>query len=196
MAQQVEHRPPTSATCLLSSRRCVPSLSPACPNAVALTWGQIWIPLRDPNQNIREAAAAALHATLVLISERELAVQEKWYGAITAEANKGFQSANADHIHASLLALGELLQVSGPFMHKRFKESCDRILKYREHRDKLLRRTVIRLLPKLAASHPESFVLNYRHTCINHLLSTLKKDSDRGPCFIALGELAIVRSFL
>lgn len=56
----------------------------------------------------------------------------------------------------------------------------------------MIKRTVITLLPRLAAAHPSSFVLNYRHTCINHLLSTLRKDERAVPAsFIALGEMAI-----
>jgi hypothetical protein len=62
-----------------------------------------------------------------------------------------------------------------------------------DNRDKLIKRTVITLLPKLAAANPESFVNHYRHTCINHLLTVLRRgDGDRPTAFIAVGEMALV----
>ena len=106
---------------------------------------------------------------------------------------QGFKGNEIERIHGSLLALGELLRCSGSFIQDRFKDVCDSIIKYKEHRDKLIRRTVISLMPLLAAAHPESFVHNYRHTCINHLLLSMRRDSDRATSFISLGELAMVR---
>jgi serine/threonine-protein kinase mTOR len=147
--------------------------------------------LRDPNLHIREAAAEALKAALESVANRQASLQEKYYEQILEEANRGFKANTVEHIHGSLLGLGELLSVPGSFIQNQFRELCDRICRYKDHRDKLIRRTVITLLPKLAASNPNSFVLNYRHMCINYLLSALRKD-DRAVSFIATGKMAIV----
>jgi len=40
-------------------------------------------------------------------------------------------------------------------MNTRFKEVCDTILKYRDHKEKIIKRTVITLLPRLAAFSSE-----------------------------------------
>jgi FKBP12-rapamycin complex-associated protein len=36
-------------------------------------------------------------------------------------------------------------------MNKYFKEVCETILRYRDHKEKIIKRTVITLLPRLAA---------------------------------------------
>jgi hypothetical protein len=54
-----------------------------------------------------------------------------------------------------VLALGELLRNTGEFMNSRFKEVCDTILRYRDHKEKIIKRTVIILLPRLASFAPE-----------------------------------------
>jgi FKBP12-rapamycin complex-associated protein len=45
-------------------------------------------------------------------------------------------------VHGALLALGELLLNSGDFMVPKFAESCDLVLKYKDSRNKLVRRCV------------------------------------------------------
>lgn len=44
-------------------------------------------------------------------------------------------------IHGSLITLGELLRNTGDFMLSKFKEVCETILKYRDHKDKLVKKT-------------------------------------------------------
>ncbi|NEJ84183.1 hypothetical protein GR268_47995 [Rhizobium leguminosarum] len=45
-------------------------------------------------------------------------------------------------------------------MNSRFKDVCDTILKYRDHKERIIRRTVINLLPRLAAFAPEEVRTN------------------------------------
>ncbi len=49
--------------------------------------------------------------------------------------------------------------------------------------EKLIRRAVITLLPRLAAFAPERFAQDYLSKCIGHLLSVLKHTSERGAAF-------------
>eukprot|EP01113_Clastostelium_recurvatum_P006582 TRINITY_DN1298_c0_g1_i1.p1 TRINITY_DN1298_c0_g1~~TRINITY_DN1298_c0_g1_i1.p1 ORF type:complete len:2380 (+),score=927.36 TRINITY_DN1298_c0_g1_i1:62-7201(+) len=158
---------------------------------VALFVDLVWVALRDPKQAIREGAVEALKACLELIAERENRLRLQWYQKIFDEAQKGFKQPSPEWIHGSLIALGELLRNTGEFMHTRFKEVCETILKYRDHREKLVKRTVIVLLPRLATFHPDVFVHNYLNTCMNHLLGALKSHTDRSISFTALGEISV-----
>jgi len=159
---------------------------------VASFFKLVWTPLRDHAVHIREGAVEALRAALALISKRENRLRLQWYHKIFEEAQKGFKSNTSDTIHGSLIALGELLRNTGEFMHTRFKEVCETVLKYKDHRDRLVKRTVITLLPRLAIFSPDDFVHNYLNVCMNHLLSVLKTRGveERAASFIALGNIS------
>jgi hypothetical protein len=64
-------------------------------------------------------------------------------------------------------------------MHERYIEVCDQILYYKDHRDPLVRRAVIELIPTLASYNHTDFAPNYLHKTMRFLLSQLKKDRDR-----------------
>ncbi|KAM3284928.1 serine/threonine-protein kinase TOR-like [Capsicum chacoense] len=61
-------------------------------------------------------------------------------------------------------AVGELLRNTGEFMMSRYREVAEIILRYLEHRDRLI--------------------------CMNHILHVLKIPAERASGFIALGEMA------
>ena len=94
-------------------------------------------------------------------------------------------------MHGSLLTIGELLRNSGGFMLARFKEVCDTVLKYREHKDRLVRKTVIELLPLLATFCPDAFVRGYLAACLDYLIETLRGGHIRDAAYLALGEMAV-----
>ena len=50
---------------------------------------------------------------------------------------------------------------AGEFMLARYREVCDTVLRFRDSKEKLIRRAVITLLPRLAAFAPERFVKSY-----------------------------------
>ena len=93
--------------------------------------------------------------------------------------------------HGALLALGELLSNSGDFMVLKFSEACDLVLKYKDSRNKLVRRTVIALLPRLAHFQPESFISSYLDKVLSHLIASLKASTERPTAFMALGSVAV-----
>lgn len=62
------------------------------------------------------------------------------YQKLYDEAQKGFKIGSPETIHGSLIALGELLKNTGDFVTSKFKEICDAMLKYREHKDRHVRR--------------------------------------------------------
>ncbi|KAF2457914.1 armadillo-type protein [Lineolata rhizophorae] len=151
----------------------------------------IWVPLRDPKVLIRESAAEAMSACFEIIAARDSGVRNQYFIAVYEEALKGFQIGSVEAIHGSLLALKELLHKGNMFMHgPRYRESCDIILRYREHRDGLIRREVIGILPILAAYAPQDFVSAHLHTCMVYLQSLIKKGKDTSSAFVAIGKIA------
>ncbi|CAG8552522.1 7121_t:CDS:10 [Diversispora eburnea] len=155
-------------------------------NAPTLVYGHvptilesIWVGLRDQKQIIREASAETLSACLKIVYERESGHRIQWYTRIFEEAGKGLKSNNADQIHGSLLAYRELLNHAKAI-----------VLRYKDHRDGLIRRTVISLIPVLAEFDDKEFVSTNVHKCMPYLLAQLKKDRDRSISFIAIGQVA------
>ena len=152
----------------------------------------IWIALRDTKLEIRESAILSLRACLLLISKRASRWRIQWYYKIYGEAQKGFKNANnAESIHGSLLTIGELLVNSGDFMLARFKEVSDSVLKYKDNSNRLVRRTVITLIPLLSNFCPDAFVRGYLDACLSHLIETLKGGHIRDASYLALGEMAV-----
>ena len=150
----------------------------------------IWNPLRDPKQSIREAAVSALRAALVLVEKRETRYRVQWYYRLFEETQRGLNRVTSvEIVHGSLLVLGELLSHTGEFMLARYREVCDTVLKFKDSKEKLIRRAVISLIPKLAAFAPERFVRSYLKQSSQHLLSVLSSASERGSGFTAIAEM-------
>ncbi|KNC98625.1 uncharacterized protein SPPG_06307 [Spizellomyces punctatus DAOM BR117] len=147
--------------------------------------------LRELAVVIREGAADALNATLALVQVRENRQRKQWYQKILEETQRGFKTGNADAIHGSLLTLRELISQKGMYPQEKYKGLCESVLKYKDHRDGLVRRTVILMIPSLAQFDAADFVAAYLNGCMAYLLSQLKKDRDRSAAFIAIGKVAI-----
>ncbi|KAL4435039.1 hypothetical protein ABPG77_003864 [Micractinium sp. CCAP 211/92] len=151
----------------------------------------IWNPLRDSRQHVREAAVAALRACLVLVEKRETRYRVQWYYRLFEETQRGLTRVTSlETVHGSLLALGELLRHTGEFMLARYREVCDTVLRFRDSKEKLIRRAVITLVPRLAAFAPERFVKSYLKQATEYLLAVLAVPAERGAGFTALGEMA------
>lgn len=65
-------------------------------------------------------------------------------------------------------------------MLARYREVVETVLCFKESKERLIRRAVISLLPRLAAFAPERFAATYLKQCTNYLLSVLKFPSERG----------------
>ncbi|XP_061354471.1 serine/threonine-protein kinase TOR isoform X2 [Gastrolobium bilobum] len=151
----------------------------------------IWAALRDPALPVRERAVEALRACLRVIEKRETRWRVQWYYRMFEATQDGLgKTAPVHSIHGSLLAVGELLRNTGEFMMSRYREVADIVLRYLEHRDRLVRLSITSLLPRIAHFLRDRFVTNYLTICMNHILSVLKIPQDRDSGFIALGEMA------
>lgn len=91
----------------------------------------IMLALRDPKEQIREAAAKALRASLVVTSQREHSEKSHtthWYIQCYEEAMKSFTEqtirerglSRDDHVHGTLLIFNELLRCSNILWEKRY----------------------------------------------------------------------------
>ncbi|KAK9463121.1 armadillo-type protein [Lipomyces oligophaga] len=150
----------------------------------------IWVALRDPKVAVRNDAADALRACLKIIFQRDNKMRQESYMRIYAEAQNGFKIGTVDAIHGSLLAYRELFEQAGMFMHDYYENACETVLRYKDHRDGLIRRTVLSMIPNLASYNPEEFSRKYMHRCMLHLLGQLKKDREKSQVFISIGRIA------
>lgn len=155
----------------------------------------IWVAIRDPKYSIRVDAASTLGACLRIIYERDSVLKRKWYSRILDELQSGFRSGLTDSIHGSLLVYRELLANAGMFMQSQYSDVCETVLKYKDHKDPLIRHTVVYILPDLAKYNPVEFTKRYLVDSMTHLVGQLKKEKDRAPVFLSIGKIAVsVRS--
>ncbi|XP_044490228.1 serine/threonine-protein kinase TOR-like isoform X2 [Mangifera indica] len=151
----------------------------------------IWVALRDPALPVRERAVEALRACLRVIEKRETRWRVQWYYRMFEATQDGLgRNAPVHSIHGSLLAVGELLRNTGEFMMSRYREVADIVLRYLQHRDRLVRLSITSLLPRIAHFLRDRFVTNYLKICMNHILTVLQMPVERDSGFIALGEMA------
>ncbi|KAG2481849.1 hypothetical protein HYH03_019185, partial [Edaphochlamys debaryana] len=157
----------------------------------------VWFPLRDPKQHIREAAVRALKACLCLVEKRETRYRVQWYYKLFEQTMRGMKRdhrtgalPSAESIHGSLLALAELLGHTGEFMLARYKEVVENVFRYKDSKEKQIRRAVIHLLPRMAAFSPERFASEYLARAIAYMLTVLKNPPERGAAFAALADMA------
>ncbi|XP_010245613.1 PREDICTED: serine/threonine-protein kinase TOR isoform X2 [Nelumbo nucifera] len=151
----------------------------------------IWVALRDPTLAVRERAVEALRACLRVIEKRETRWRVQWYYRMFEATQDGLgRNAPVHSIHGSLLAVGELLRNTGEFMMSRYREVAEIVLRYLEHRDRLVRLSITSLLPRIAHFLRDRFVTNYLTICMNHILAVLRIPAERASGFIALGEMA------
>jgi len=151
----------------------------------------IWVALRDPKVMIRESAAEAVSACFEIMSNRDAEMRSKWFSRVYDEVLKGFNMGTVESIHGSLLTIKALLLKGAMFMHgQRYREACDLVMRYKDHRDTLIRREVISIIPTLASYAPSDFTSSYLHQCMLHLQGLIKRDKERGPAFVAVGKVA------
>ncbi|KAF7308846.1 Serine/threonine-protein kinase TOR [Mycena kentingensis (nom. inval.)] len=157
---------------------------------IGMVFDNILAPLRDPRLIVREAAAELLSACLENVSQRDRG--SPYLGKIYEEAAAGFLLAQPEIIHASLLAYRALLLHGGMFMRDVFSAATAEVLRFRLHRDPLIRKLVLTLIPSLAAYDTQTFSDIYLKKAMTHLLSGLDKPTDRSMGFMAIGLTAIV----
>jgi len=64
-------------------------------------------------------------------------------------------------------------------MKEDFLDSAEQILSFRQHRDSLVKKMVITLIPTLAVYDTQTFSEHYLHKAMGHLLTQLEKPNER-----------------
>ncbi len=155
----------------------------------------VWAGIHDAKQLIREATIESLRACLGIIAQRDMAVRSKWFSIIFDEAERGQRYVAVPVVHGSLLVVGELLQLPEVLEAQMpdgftLEQIYAGILRFGDHRDALLRKTVITLLPVVAQMDPDAFRVKFAADAIQHLITTLQKGvGDRPATFLALSTL-------
>lgn len=147
----------------------------------------IWKPLRDPKEQIRLAAGAALSACLAVLRQRTYHLQ--WYCNIYEQIHEGFRKSVAESVHGSLLVVEEMLKHTGDFMVPRFKEICKAIIALKEHRSKVVRCALLSLLPSLAQFCPDAFARTYLDESVEIVVRASKVQELRQQALLSTGRL-------
>lgn len=153
----------------------------------------IWEGLRDQKVVIRETAGEVISSCFKILSARDPQQRLTCLTRMFEAAQDGFRRGTVECVHGSLLTYKELLVQGGMFMHgTRYREACERVLtqQYRDHRDPTIRRTVVEIIPLLAAYAPKEFCHNYLARSMQHLQMLLKDPKQRNMAFVAIGKIA------
>lgn len=111
-------------------------------------FNHIMIALRDPKAQIREAAAKALRASLVVAAQRESSKHSHkahWYIQCYEEAIKSFTDSpirernlsRDEHVHGALLILNELLRISHATWEKKYTNLMQKLHSEQENADEI-----------------------------------------------------------
>lgn len=151
----------------------------------------IWVALRDPKILIRETAADAVGCCFEILSARDAALRQQWFSRMYDEAVQGLKTNSVEYLHGSLLTLRELLTKGNMFMHEHYRETCDIILRFKDHRETKIRAQIVLIIPILASYAPIDFSQTYLHKFMTYLLGQLKKEKERNEAFVAIGKISI-----
>ncbi|KAF9482580.1 atypical/PIKK/FRAP protein kinase [Pholiota conissans] len=157
---------------------------------IGIVFDNILVPLRDQRVIVREGAAELLAACLEIVTQRERQPRTAYLSKILQDAQMGLKQNQPEVIHGSLLTYRELLLHAGMFMKENFIDTADQILRFRSHRDLLVRKMVITMIPSLAAYDTQTFTEHFLHKAMAHLLTQLEKPNERSYAFIAIGHTA------
>ncbi|PNS15729.1 hypothetical protein CAC42_4181 [Sphaceloma murrayae] len=156
----------------------------------------IWIALRDIKTSVREAAAATVSQCFAILNARDAQVRSDWLARTYEEINIGFALNTLESTHGSLLALRELFDKGGMFINgssgERYEEACNKVFNYKDHRELIIRREVVKMIPAMAEYNPGKFRSMYLHRSMTHLQGLMKsaKAFERNMAFQAVGLIA------
>lgn len=64
-------------------------------------------------------------------------------------------------------------------MRENYLDIAEQILRFKMHRDPLIRKMVITMIPSLAAYDTQTFTEHFLHKAMGHLLTQLEKSNER-----------------
>lgn len=154
----------------------------------------LWSGIRDPKLAIRQDSVAALGVCLQIVLRRDAAVQEHVYSHVWKESVAGIKQQSLEYMHGSLLVYGELLMHAGQFMQPpKFGEALSAVIKLRDHKELVIKRTVIEIIPLFAAFRPQVFGKKYLEETMNYFISILHapKSAESALVFLSVGQISL-----
>ena len=120
-------------------------------------------------------------------------MKRQQYRKIYDEIQKGLKLTNPEAIHGSLLALKEIFNSnSARYTDARYQDLCEIVLRYRDHKDLLIRKSVMLMIPDLTKLDVQEYLSTFFSSSMNYLLNQLKKEKDRNTAFLSMGKIALV----
>lgn len=150
------------------------------------------VALRDGKVWTRESGALTLGAYLALVYSRESSSRNMWYRRLYDDAMRGIKAGSVENVHGSLLMLKELIEHTGSYLEPRYSELAELIFQFRDHKDPLIRKTVIQLQPFLAQFDSKLYAKELLNPIMSFFLMQLKKDKDRALIYDAIGDIVLV----
>ncbi|KAI1846264.1 hypothetical protein JX266_007789 [Neoarthrinium moseri] len=157
---------------------------------VGLIFDLIWVGLRDSRQLIRVTSSETVSACFRIIRERDQEMKQAGMSRMYTELLAGLRINSVESIHGSLLVLKELLEQGGMFMQDQYQDACEIVFRHKDHKDPIIRKTVVLLIPDLANYAPSDFAHSHLHKFMLYLSGMLKKDKERNDAFLAIGNIA------
>ncbi|CAE6454773.1 unnamed protein product, partial [Rhizoctonia solani] len=161
---------------------------------VELVLQQIWVPLRDPRFEVKHAAAALVAVCLDILFTRDPSIHYPVaQRLLTVTLDSLRANTNPATLIAGIFVYKELLKRGGMLLKDSYQEASGNILALRQHRDGMVRRSCIAILPDLAAYDSELFTSQHMRGVITHLLAVTIKPTtpdERGLAFKVIGALA------
>jgi serine/threonine-protein kinase mTOR len=157
---------------------------------VGVVFDLLWVGLRDPRQLIRATSGETVSACFRIIRERDQGLKQEWMTKMFNGLLDGLKMNTVESIHGSLLVLKELLEQGGMFMQEYYQDACEIVFRHKDHRDAIIRKTVVLLIPDLANYAPADFAHSYLHKFMVYLSGMLKKNKERNDAFLAIGNIA------
>lgn len=155
----------------------------------------IWITLKDPNQNVREDTALALRNCLTIIFSRDPKLKKEWFFRLYNEASQAFKNGNlnktTDEIHGSLLCFKELLSKKTSLLNEKLDEMFEILMKLKEHKSVIVRKEISLIIPRLAKANNTKFIDRFLHRVLLFYLSQLKLNKDRSFIFTSIGLISL-----
>jgi len=157
------------------------------------------VALQDNREDVRDTAAQALGTCLMMVEERAM-IEDRvaearghWLNQVLSIAINGLQRTAHASIHGALLVIEEILKHTGNFLEKieQYSFICGQVLRLKDNRSRLIRRSVSKLLPPLASFKPDVFIRDHLRVALRHVLRAVTQGGERSTAFIALGRLAV-----
>ncbi|KAG9077040.1 phosphatidylinositol kinase- protein kinase tor1, partial [Ceratobasidium sp. UAMH 11750] len=154
---------------------------------------RVWVPLRDMRLEVKHAAAELVAVCLDILFTRDSQISYPIAERLLRETLDALRATDSVTLVAGMFTYKELLKRGGMLLQHSYPEASENILRLRQHRDGMVRRVCIIILPELAAYDAESFTSKHMRNIITHLLMvTVKPTSpdERGLAFKMIGALA------